>query len=99
MNKQLRKKERKKIKTKKSRYIKKGKSIERKKERKDRKEKYLDLARELKKLWNMKVAIIPIVIGSLCTVSKGLIKRVEDLEIRERVEISKLLYYLDRTEY
>ena len=26
------------------------------------KDKYLDLARELKKLWNMKVAIIPIVI-------------------------------------
>ena len=27
--------------------------------------KYLDLARELKKLWNMKVPIIPIVIGIL----------------------------------
>ena len=28
-------------------------------------DKYLDLARELKKLWNMKVIVIPIVIGSL----------------------------------
>ena len=28
-----------------------------------KKDKYLDLARELKKLWNMKVTIIPIVIG------------------------------------
>ena len=27
------------------------------------KDKHLDLARELKKLWNMKVAIIPILIG------------------------------------
>ena len=30
----------------------------------EKKDKYLDLARELKKLWNMKVTIIPIVIGS-----------------------------------
>ena len=35
----------------------------------EKKDKYLDLARELKKLWNMKVTIIPIVIG---TVTKGL---------------------------
>ena len=30
---------------------------------------YLELARELKKQWNMKVAIIPIVIGTLGTVT------------------------------
>ena len=30
-----------------------------------KKDMYLDLARELKKLWNMKVTIIPIVIGAL----------------------------------
>ena len=29
----------------------------------EKKDKYLDLARELKKLWNMKVTITPIVIG------------------------------------
>ena len=29
--------------------------------------KYLDLARELKKLWNMKVKVVPIVIGALGT--------------------------------
>ena len=33
-------------------------------------DKYLDLARELKKLWNMKVKIIPIVIGAFGTVTK-----------------------------
>lgn len=33
-------------------------------------EKYQDLAREIRKLWNTKVDIIPIVIGSLGTVSK-----------------------------
>ena len=30
----------------------------------DKKDSYLDLAREFKKLWNMKVTIIPIVIGA-----------------------------------
>ena len=31
----------------------------------EKKDKYLDLDRELKKLWNMKVTIIPIVIGAI----------------------------------
>ena len=34
----------------------------------------------------MKVTFIPIVIGALGTVTKGLIKGLEDLEIRGRVE-------------
>ena len=46
-----------------------------------KKDKYLDLARELKKLWNMKVMIIPIMIGAFGTVTKGLLKGLEDLEI------------------
>ena len=33
---------------------------------------YLDLARELKKLWNIKVTVVPIVIGTLGMVPKGL---------------------------
>ena len=37
----------------------------------EKKHKYLDHARELKKLWNMKVTIIPIVIGAFDTVNKG----------------------------
>ena len=40
----------------------------------EKKDKYLDLARELKKLWNMKVTIIPIVIGAFGTIIKGLLK-------------------------
>ena len=52
----------------------------------EKKDKYLDLARELKKLWNMKVTIIPIVIGTFGTRTKGLLKGLEDLEIRGRVE-------------
>ena len=42
----------------------------------------LDLARELKKLWNMKVTVIPIVIDALGTITKGFVHRLEDLEIR-----------------
>ena len=38
----------------------------------EKKDKYLDLARELNKLWNMKVTIIPTVIGAFGTVAKGL---------------------------
>ena len=33
----------------------------------EKKDKYLDLARELKTLWNMKVTIVPIVNGALGT--------------------------------
>ena len=40
----------------------------------EKKDKYLDLARELKKLGNMKVTIIPIVIGAFGTVTKELLK-------------------------
>ena len=50
------------------------------------KDKNLDLARELKKLWNMKVTIVPIVIGALGTITKGLLKGLEDLEVGGRVE-------------
>ena len=52
----------------------------------EKKDKYLDLAREVKKLWNMKVTIIPIVIGAFGTVTKGLLKGLEDLEVGGRVE-------------
>ena len=47
----------------------------------------LDLARESKKLWNMNVTIIPIIVGALSTVTKRLVHGLEDLEITGRVEI------------
>ena len=51
----------------------------------EKEDKYLDLARELKKLWNMKVTIVPIVIGAFDTITKWLLKGPEDLEIGGRV--------------
>ena len=47
--------------------------------------KYIGLAveqKKKKKLWNMKFTVIPIVIGALGTVTKGLLQGLDDLEIR-----------------
>ena len=44
----------------------------------EKKDKYLG---NWKKLWNMKVMIIPIVIGALGIITKGLIQGLENLEI------------------
>ena len=48
--------------------------------------KYLDLARELKNLWNKRVRVTLIVIGALVTVSKGLERERDYLEIRGRIK-------------
>ena len=60
-----------------------------------KRDKHLDLAKELKKLWNMKVTVIPIVIGMLGIVTKRLAERLEENEWRP----SKLQHYQDRSEY
>ena len=52
----------------------------------EKNDKYLDLARELKKLWNMKVSIVPLVIGAFGTITKGLLKGLQDEEVGGRVE-------------
>ena len=52
----------------------------------EKKDRYFGFTREQKKLWNMKVTFMPIIIGALGTVTKGLIKGLEDLEIKGRVE-------------
>ena len=49
----------------------------------EKRDKYLDLARELKKLSNVKGTIV---IGAFGTVTKGLLKGLEDLEVGDRVE-------------
>ena len=56
----------------------------------EKRDMYLDLARELKKLWNKKVTIISIVIGVLGTITKGL----KDLEIRGQVETIQTIVLL-----
>ena len=65
----------------------------------EKKNRYLYLARERKKLWNMKVTIISIIIGALGTVTKRFIKELEDLEKKDEWRPSKLLLYWDQQEY
>ena len=60
----------------------------------EKKDQYLDLARELKKLWNMKVTIVPIVIGALGTITKGLLKGLGDLAVGGRVETIQTTAFL-----
>ena len=50
----------------------------------EKKDKYHDHARELEKLWNLKVTFIPIVIFAL-VVTKRLLKELDDLEITGRM--------------
>ena len=64
----------------------------------EKKDKYLELARELKKIWNMNVTIIPILIGAFGTETKGLLKGLEELEFDEW-RPSKREHYWQRSEY
>ena len=60
----------------------------------EKRDKYLDLIKELKKVWNMKVTTIPIVIDALSTVSKRLIQGLEDLKIMGRVDTAQTIVLL-----
>ena len=48
---------------------------------KDAIEKYQDLERELQKIWNIKVKIIPLVVGSLGAISKQFGNRLKQIGI------------------
>ena len=56
-------------------------------------DKYLALARELKKLWNMKVTIVLIVIGALGTITKGLEfgRRLETIQTTALLKTARIL--------
>ena len=48
-------------------------------------EKYLDLPRKQRNLWNVKVTVIPIIVGALWKVPKDLEMRLGELKIRGRI--------------
>ena len=52
-------------------------------------DKYQEITKESKKPWNIKVTVIPIVVGGLVAVAKRLVKRLQDLEISGREEIDQ----------
>ena len=47
---------------------------------------YLDLARELKRPWNMKVMVIPSSTDVLVTIPKGLEKRQGEFQIKGKIK-------------
>ena len=49
--------------------------------KKDKIEKYQELGRELQKIWNVKVKIIPLVVGSLDAISKQFGNRFRQISI------------------
>ena len=49
-------------------------------------DKFIDLISELNNLWNMKVRIVPIVVVAFGTITKGLLKGLDDMEVGGRVE-------------
>ena len=51
---------------------------------KDKMEKYQDLGRELQKIWNVKVKIIPLVVGSLGAIPKEFGNRLKQIGIIAR---------------
>ena len=52
----------------------------------EKRDKHIDFGGELKKLCNMNVTVILIVVDALGTIPKGLVKEMEDLEITGQVE-------------
>ena len=59
----------------------------------EKKNIYLDLARELKMLWNMKLVVILFVIGSLGTNLKGLAQGQDILKLEDRWRPFRLQHY------
>ena len=60
----------------------------------EKKDKYLHFAKQLKKLWNMRLMLISIVVGAFGTVPKGVEKRLEEADNggrTETVQIATLL--------
>ena len=66
--------------------------------------KYLDFTRKLRKLWNMKVTMIPIVAGIFGTALKGLESRLAmagggELEIRRKIKTIQKIALKNQLEY
>ena len=58
-------------------------------------EKYQDLAREIKRLWNTQVKIISVVIGALGTTPRLLPKRLKDIGIGTHiVDLQKVPFFI-----
>ena len=66
---------------------------------KDKIEKYQDLGRELQKIWNVKMKIIPLVVGSLGAIPKQFGNRLKQIGIAVGTGQVQKKFYLERLEY
>ena len=53
----------------------------------DKIQKYQDLARELRKIWQVKVKVVPVVVGALGTIPKALEKHLHQIGTSVRVDL------------
>ena len=67
--------------------------------KKDKIEKHQDLERELQKIWNVKVEIIPLVVGSLGAIPKQFGNRLKQIGITVGTAQVQKQFYLERLEY
>ena len=67
--------------------------IEEKEKEKEKLEKYQDLRRELQKIWNVKVKIIPLVVGSLGAIPKqtGITAEIGQVQKTVLLETARIL--------
>ena len=70
-------------------------TTERKSKKEKKRHKDLEIARELRKLWNMSVTVIPFMIGTLGTVPRLSERRLEKLEISPKVRCVYYTYELN----
>ena len=57
----------------------------------EKRDKYVNLTREVRKLWNIKVTVIPIVSGALGTFTKGLIQGIGNKRWVKTIQTKELL--------
>ena len=62
-------------------------------------DKYLDLARERKKLWNIRFKVIPIVVSALGTDTGSQEKALEEMEISGRIETIQATALFESAKY
>ena len=66
---------------------------------KDKIEKYQDLVRVFQKIWNVKVKIIPLVVGSLGAIPKQFGNRLKQIGVTVGTAQVQKTFYLERLEY